>query len=90
MYVLFVWIIVLCYGDDFNQKKMVYTIIKHETSAMVKDRLALRNVYGIAGKFGGELNLAVWWSHFTTAKLKSAKFSSAHMYVWRYHTAPPN
>ena len=56
---------------------MVYTIIKHETSAVVKDRLALRNVYCIAGKFGGELNLAVWWSHFTTAKLKSAKFSSA-------------
>ena len=26
----------------------------------------------IAGKFGGELNLEVWWSTFATAKLKSA------------------
>ena len=31
--------------------------------------------YNIAGKFGGELNLAVWRTAWTIAKLKSAKIS---------------
>ena len=44
----------------------------------------------IARKFGGELNLVVWRSHFTTAKLKSAKISSMCMCVWQYRTEPPN
>ena len=35
--------------------------------------------YHIAGKFGGELNLAVWWSARATAKLKSAKISYSHI-----------
>ena len=35
-------------------------------------------------KFGG---LAVY---ITTAKLKSAKISYSHIYVWRSHTKPPN
>ena len=35
-------------------------------------------------KFGG---LAVY---ITTAKLKSAKISYSHIYVWRSHTEPPN
>ena len=38
----------------------------------------------IAGKFGG---LAVY---ITTAKLKSAKISYLHIYVWRSHTELPN
>ena len=38
-------------------------------------------MYRIARKFGGELNLAVWWSSSTTAKLKSAKISYFHIYV---------
>ena len=42
--------------------------------------------YRIAGKFGGELNLAVWRSIITTAKLKSAKISYLHIYVWRSRT----
>ena len=46
--------------------------------------------YRIAGKFGGELNLAVWRSIITTAKLKSAKISYSHIYVWRSRTEPPN
>ena len=33
--------------------------------------LRLSSAYGIAGKFGGELNLAVWRSIFGTAKLNS-------------------
>ena len=46
--------------------------------------------YRIAGKFGGELNLAVWRSVFATAKLKSANISYLHMYVWRSLTEQPN
>ena len=43
------------------------------------------NMYHIiAGKFGG---LVVY---ITTAKLKSAKISYSHIYVWRSHTEPPN
>ena len=38
--------------------------------------------YRIARKFGG---LAVY---ITTAKLKSAKISYSHAYVWRSHTEP--
>ena len=47
-------------------------------------------VYCIAGKFGGELNLAVWQSTFATAKLKSANISYLHIYVWQFLTKPPN
>ena len=47
-------------------------------------------IYRIAGKFGGKLNLAVWQSIITTAKLKSAKISYSHIYVWRSRTEPPN
>ena len=39
----------------------------------------------IAGKFGRELNLDVWWSTFATAKLKSANILYLHtsiLYVW--------
>ena len=32
-------------------------------------------VYHMAGKFGGGLNLVVWWPTFATAKLKSANIS---------------
>ena len=47
--------------------------------------------YRIAGKFGGELNLAVWWSARATAKLKSANVSYSHIiYVWRSRTELPN
>ena len=42
----------------------------------------LHSAYCIAGKFGGELNLAVWWSAFATAKLKSANIFYSHTYVW--------
>ena len=45
------------------------------------------NMYRIARKFGGELNLAVC---VKTAKLKSAKFFYVCMYVWQYRTIPPN
>ena len=45
------------------------------------------STYRITGKFGGELNLAVYT---TTAKLKSAKISYSHIYVWRSRTEPPN
>ena len=45
---------------------------------------ALYARYRIAGKFGG---LAVY---ITTAKLKSAKISYSHIYVWRSRTEPPN
>ena len=51
--------------------------------------------YRIAGKSGGELNLAVW--RFgglavlgETAKLKSAKIYTVCMYVWRCCSRPPN
>ena len=40
----------------------------------------IHNNYHIAGKFGGELNLAVWRSTLTTAKLKSAKIFA--MAIW--------
>ena len=46
--------------------------------------------YRIARKFGRELNLAVWWSTRATAKLKSAKISYSHIYIWRSCTKPPN
>ena len=49
-----------------------------------------RKQYRIAGKFGRELNLAVWRSAFATAKLKSAKISYLRIYVWRSRTKPPN
>ena len=42
-------------------------------------------VYRIAGKFGGDLNLAVG---LPTAK--STKISSSHIYVWRSCTEPTN
>ena len=49
-------------------------------------------VYRIAGKFGGELNLAVWRFAPTTVKLKSANISYTHIhvYAWRSRTEPPN
>ena len=47
-------------------------------------------IYRIAGKFGGELNLAVWRSAFATAKLKSTKISYLRIYIWRSRTEPPN
>ena len=31
--------------------------------------------HNMAGKFGGGLNLVVWWPTFATAKLKSANIS---------------
>ena len=46
--------------------------------------------YRIPGKFGGELNLAVWRSARATAKLKSAKISYSNIYVWQSCTKPPN
>ena len=46
--------------------------------------------YRIAGKFDGELNLAVWRSAFTTTKFKSANISYSYIYVWRSLTEPPN
>ena len=42
------------------------------------------NTILIAGKFGG---LAVY---ITTAKLKSAKISYSHVYIWQSRTEPPN
>ena len=48
-------------------------------------------MYRIAGKFGGELNLAVWQSASATAKLKSANSSYLYMYMWQSLTEPlPN
>ena len=35
-------------------------------------------------------NLAVWWSMFATAKLKSANISYLHIYIWRSLTKSPN
>ena len=46
--------------------------------------------YRVLGKFGGELNLAVWRSDFVTVKLKSANISYLHIYVWQSLTKPPN
>ena len=47
-------------------------------------------VYRTAGRFGGELNLVVWWSAFATAKLKSTNISYLHIYIWRSLTELPN
>ena len=41
--------------------------------------LALLATYHVAGKFGGELNLAVSQSIFATAKLKLANISYLHI-----------
>ena len=49
-----------------------------------------RGIYRIDGKFGGELNLAVWQSSFATTKLKSTNISYLHIYVWRSLTKLPN
>ena len=38
--------------------------------------------YHIAGEFGGELNFVVWQSAFVTTKLKSAKISCSHIYMY--------
>ena len=48
--------------------------------------------YRIAGKFGMELNLVVFrYICLSTAKLnKICQFCSVCMYVWQYHTIPPN
>ena len=46
--------------------------------------------YRIAGKFGGELNLAVLRSSLRPAKLNSANISYLHICVWRSLTEPPN
>ena len=48
------------------------------------------DIYRIAEKFGGELNLLVWQSAFATAKLKSANISYSHIYVWQSLTELPN
>ena len=37
--------------------------------------------YYIAGKFGGELHLAVWRSDFATAKLKSTNIFRLHITI---------
>ena len=42
--------------------------------------------YCVAGKFGVELNLAVWQSIFATTKLKSAKILYLHIII---HMAIP-
>ena len=52
--------------------------------------LACLVYYRIAGKFGGELNLAVWRSSLRPPKLKSANISYLYIYVWRSLTEPPN
>ena len=57
---------------------------------MVAKSESVNSNYRRAGKFGGELNLAVWRSVFATAKLKSANISYLHMYVWRSLTEQPN
>ena len=49
-----------------------------------------RGIYRIDGKFGGELNLAVWRSSFATTKLKSTNISYLHIYIWRSLTKLPN
>ena len=49
-----------------------------------------KSTYHIAGKFGRELNLAVWRSAYATAKLKSTNISYSHIYIWRSRTEPPN
>ena len=36
----------------------------------------MRSTYRIARKFGGDLNLAVWWIDQPAAKLKSANIKS--------------
>ena len=46
--------------------------------------------YHTAGKFDRELNLVVWWSAWATTKLKSAKISYLHVYVWRFRNKLPN
>ena len=56
----------------------------------VVNNLPLNIAYRIAGKFGRELNLADWRTDWATAKLKSAKISYLHIYVWRSRTKPPN
>ena len=48
------------------------------------------DMYRIAGKFGGELNLVAWRSTFATAKLKYASISYLHIYMWRSRTELPN
>ena len=46
--------------------------------------------YRIAGKFGGELNLAVWRSILQPPKLKSAKISYSHIYIYGWIYPVPN
>ena len=48
--------------------------------------LCMYIVYRVARKFGGELNLAVWWSAFT---IKSAKFLTHIIYVYMYMYGDP-
>jgi hypothetical protein len=38
-------------------------------------------IYRIAGKFGGELNLVVWWIDQPTAKLKSTNIKPFPYFV---------
>ena len=41
-------------------------------------------------KIWGELNLVVWQSARATAKLKFTNISCSYIYIWRFHTEPPN
>ena len=72
---------------EYLWDKKLQTYIKYRFTSCLRKRLGN---YRIAGKFGGELNLAVWRSTFATAKLKCANISYLHIYMWRSRTEPPN
>ena len=57
----------------------VRTIYHVQLNLRTMDTLETPYIY-IAGKFGGELNLVVWWIDQPTANLMSANISKS--YVW--------
>ena len=77
--------------DNYCQEVAQYDLARNQSPWFLKSNSHFSNLlYCIAGKFGGELNLAFGAVYVKTAKLKSAKFFYVCMYVWRYHTIPPN
>ena len=57
----------LCDGYDYKYQILLQAPLRWKSS------------YCIAEKSSGELNLAVWWPTFATAKLKSANISYLHI-----------
>ena len=63
-------------GYGYDRLYMHESMLRGSFNMAAQFLVSYKSTYRIAGKFGGELNLAVWWTAWATTKLKSTKISS--------------